>query len=134
MDSIVHANGNSNQKSIFYRFREVYKELNSSYLRSKGNASRKISRVELFSRQYSDKQTEDSETQLLLKEMTSARNSLRMADSYLESASLSHENLRNQRNRLQKSSGVLNSITNRFPQIGHLAQSISNRRNRDKYA
>ena len=106
------------------------------------NASVKTTRVALFSGAMADRQDDDSETQLLLKEMTSTKNSLRMADSYLElaqsscltdrSAIHSHEMLTTQRTRLQRSGGVLEGLTNRFPAIQQLTRNVRFRKYRDK--
>ena len=75
--------------------------------------------------------------------MTATKNSLRMADNYLESHSSpfltrrsalqSHEMLRSQRGRLQRSGGVLEGLTQRFPAIQQLTRNVHFRRNRDKF-
>ena len=131
MEVCVKAGGSENQRAILNRFRNVYKELSSNYRLSKANADQKTTRIELFSGSY-DQSQEDSETQLLLKEMTSTKNSLRMADSFLESATASYERLIDQRNRLGHSSELLKGISNRFPFVNSLVRSISSRKFRDK--
>ncbi|KAK8817313.1 hypothetical protein WA556_003207 [Blastocystis sp. ATCC 50177/Nand II] len=131
MESFVHKEGSDGKKSIRMRFREVYRELSASFNRSREAASIKSTRAQLFSNIRTDTQDDDSETQLLLKEMTATKNSLRMADNYLESALQSHEILRSQRGRLQRSGGVLEGLTQRFPAIQQLTRNVHFRRNRD---
>ncbi|KAK8827608.1 hypothetical protein WA577_007155, partial [Blastocystis sp. JDR] len=128
MESFVHKEGSDSKKSILMRFREVYRELSASFNRSREAASIKSTRAQLFSNIRTDTQDDDSETQLLLKEMTATKNSLRMADNYLESALQSHEMLRSQRGRLQRSGGVLEGLTQRFPAIQQLTRNVHFRR------
>ncbi|CBK22631.2 uncharacterized protein [Blastocystis hominis] len=93
MEMYVKAGGSENQRIILNRFRDVYKDLSGNYRHSKAIADRKSTRIELFSGHYDQsnitkgikiRSQEDSETQSLLKEMTAAKNSLRLADSFLE--------------------------------------------------
>ena len=75
--------------------------------------------------------------------MTAAKNSLRLADSFLEfgfyyvflfrSASSSYERLLEQKKRLSHSNGVLQGLSSRFPVVNSLMRKIGNRNTRDKW-
>ena len=130
MEMYVKTGGSENQRIILTRFRDVYKDLSGNYHHSKAIADRKSTRIELFSGHY-DQSQEDAETQSLLKEMTAAKNSLRLADSFLESASSSYERLLEQKKRLGHSNGVLHGLSSRFPVVNSLMRKIGNRNTRD---
>ncbi|KAK8801538.1 hypothetical protein WA171_004678 [Blastocystis sp. BT1] len=126
---LASENGSSQKyQTVCTRFHDVYKEFSNSYRLAKINASRKTTRIELFAGHADEDNSADSETQSLLKEMRASTNSLRMADSYLEVALSSQENLRQQNQRLQKSRNSMATIGSRFPLIQSLSNSIRNKR------
>ena len=81
--------------------------------------------------------------QLLLKERSAAHNSVMMADEYLKwvmsfapikssQASESHNQLLNQRKRMESSKNRMSGMLNRFPMVNNLMRTITDKKNRDK--
>ena len=132
MELFANATGLANQRAIVARFRDVFSELNSNFRLISENASRKMTRMELFSGRNEEVNQEDMETQLLLKEMKATTNSVRMADSYLESALSSQSSLRQQNLRLKNNRNKMSFLGNRFPTIQRLTSNVNLRKVRDK--
>ena len=78
-----------------------------------------------------DMSSEESEISTLLKERGAIHSSLQMADSYLDQAVESHNQLIGQRRRLESSRGKVMGLISRLPVIDSLVKAIGDKRNRD---